>query len=148
MLPDIQNAVRLQILDDRTAELAKEVTALPKHIAEIEKKLEGQTRRVEHDRAALAANQKDRKRLEGEVQVQEQKTSKLKGQMMEAKNNEQYRAFQHEIDFCAQEIRKHEDRILDLMTVSPNLWTKAVKGSEAELAKQKKDVEAEKAVGA
>jgi uncharacterized protein len=144
MLPDIQHAIRLQILDDRSAELAKEVAALPKHIAEIEKKLEGQTRRVEHDRAALAANQKERKRLEGEIQVQEQKISKLKGQTMEAKTNEQYRAFQHEIDFCSQEIRKHEDRILELMTESEPL-DKNVKAAEAELTKQKKDVEAEKA---
>jgi predicted nucleic acid-binding Zn-ribbon protein len=143
MLPDIQHAIRLQILDDRTGELAKEVAALPRHIAEIEKKLEGQTRRVEHDRAAQTANQKERKRLEGEIQVQEQKISKLKGQMMEAKTNEQYRIFQHEIDFCGQEIRKHEDRILELMTESEPL-DKNVKSAEAELAKQKKDVEAEK----
>ena len=118
MLPDIQRAIRLQILDDQNAELAKEIAALPKHIAEIEKKLEAQTRRLEHDRAALTANQKERKRLEGEIQIQEQKISKLKSQMMEAKTNEQYRAFQHEIDFCQQEIRKHEDRILELMTES------------------------------
>ena len=39
MLPDITRAIRLQILDDRAAELTKEIAALPKHIAEIEKKL-------------------------------------------------------------------------------------------------------------
>ena len=40
MLPDITRAIRLQILDDRAAELTKEIAALPKHIAEIEKKLD------------------------------------------------------------------------------------------------------------
>jgi len=144
MLPDIQRAIRLQILDDQNAELAKEIAALPKHIAEIEKKLEAHTRRLEHDRAALAANQKERKRLEGEIQIQEQKISKLKGQMMEAKTNEQYRAFQHEIDFCQQEIRKHEDRILELMTESEPL-DKSAKAAEAALAVEKKQVEEEKA---
>ena len=49
------------------------------------------------------------------VQENKQKVSKLKGQMMEAKNNEQYRAFQHEIDYAGQETRKAEDRILELM---------------------------------
>jgi predicted nucleic acid-binding Zn-ribbon protein len=144
MLPDINRAIRLQILDDRAADLMKEIAALPKHIAEIEKKLETHQRRLEHDRAALTANQKDRKRLEGEIQTCEQKISKLKTQMMEAKTNEQYRAFQHEIDFCQQEIRRHEDRILDLMSESDPL-EKAVKAAETSLATEKKEVEAEKA---
>lgn len=144
MLPDITRAIRLQILDDRAAELTKEIAALPKHIAEIEKKLEAHQRRLEHDRAAMTANQKDRKRLEGEIQTSDQKISKLKTQMMEAKTNDQYRAFQHEIDFCQQEIRRHEDRILELMTESDPL-DKAVKAAEAALATEKKQVEEEKA---
>jgi uncharacterized protein len=143
MLPDINRAIRLQILDDRAAELTKEIAALPKHIAEIEKKLEGHQRRLEHDRAATVANQKDRKRLEGEIQAADQKISKLKTQMMEAKNNEQYRAFQHEIDFCQQEIRRHEDKILDLMGEFDPL-EKAVKTAEASLSTEKKQVEDEK----
>lgn len=145
MLPDINRAIRLQILDDRAAELTKEIAALPKHIAEIEKKLEGHQRRLEHDRAATVANQKDRKRLEGEIQAADQKISKLKTQMMDAKTNEQYRAFQHEIDFCQQEIRGHEDKILDLMGEFDPL-EKAVKAAEASLATEKKHVEDEKSV--
>jgi hypothetical protein len=144
MLPDISRAIRLQILDDRAAELTKEIAALPKHIVEIEKKLEAHLRRLEHDRAAIVANQKDRKRLEGEIQTCEQKISKLKTQMMEAKTNDQYRAFQHEIDFCQQEIGRHEDRILVLMTESDPL-DKAVKTAESALSTEKKQVEDEKA---
>ena len=98
------------------AELEKEVAALPKHIAVIEKTLESHQRRLEADRAALTANQKDRKKLEGDVQMNEQKISKLRDQMLGAKTNEQYRAFQHEITFCEDSIRKAEDRILDLMS--------------------------------
>lgn len=143
MLPDISHAIRLQNLDDRAAELMKEINSLPKHIAEIEKKLDSHQRRLEHDRAGMVANQKDRKRLEGEIQGGEQKISKLKTQMMEAKTNDQYRAFQHEIDFAQQEIRRHEDRILELMTESEPL-EKAVKTAEAALATEKKQVEAEK----
>jgi predicted nucleic acid-binding Zn-ribbon protein len=144
MLPDISLAIRLQNLDDRAAELTKEIATLPKHIAEIEKKLESHQRRLDQDRAGLAANQKDRKRLEGEIHTSEQKISKLKTQMMEAKTNDQYRAFQHEIDFCQQEIRRHEDRILELMTESEPL-DKAVKAAESALATEKKHVEEEKA---
>src|ERR1700679_42837 len=126
MLPDINRAIRLQILDDRAALLTKEIAALPKHVAEIEKKLEAHQRHLDHDRAGLVANQKDRKRLEGEIQANEQKISKLKTQMMDAKTNDQYRAFQHEIDFCLVETRRHEDRILELMAEAEPL-EKAVK---------------------
>jgi uncharacterized protein len=143
MLPDISHAIRLQNLDDRAAELTKEISALPKHIAEIEKKLESHQRRLDLDRAGLLANQKERKSLEGEIQVNDQKISKLKTQMLDAKTNDIYRAFQHEIDFCQQEIRRHEDRILELMTESEPL-EKAVKAAEADLATEKKQVEAEK----
>lgn len=144
MLPDIQHAIRLQILDDRVAVLTKEITALPKHIAEIEKKLEGHQRRLERDKAALLANQRDRKRLEGEIQTHEQKISKLKSQMTDAKTNDQYRAFQHEIEFAGQEIRRAEDRILELMAEAEPL-DKNVKAAEAALATGRANVEAEKA---
>src|SRR5215831_20095327 len=132
MLPEIASAVRLQELDIRLGELSKEIASLPKHIAEIEKKLEAHQRKLDGDRAALTANQKERKKCEGEIQMQEQKISKLKDQMVGAKTNEQYRAFQHEIEFCQKEIRKAEDRILELMGESEPL-DKNVKAAEAAL---------------
>src|SRR5215475_15853160 len=98
MLPDITSAVRLQEVDGRLAELTKEIASLPVHIAEIEKKLDSHQRKLDADRAALSANQKDRKKAEVEIQTQEQKISKLKGQMLDAKTNEVYRAFQSEIE--------------------------------------------------
>lgn len=143
MLPDLQLAVRLQELDHRVNELAREISALPKHIAEIEKKLEIHTRKLEADRAALSANQKDRKTTEGEIQLQEQKISKLRGQMLDAKTNDQYRAFQNEIEFCEKEIRRFEDHILELMGESEPL-DKNVKSAELALKSEKTQVEAEK----
>jgi len=55
--------------------------------------------------------------------VWEQKISKLKGQMVEAKTKRAVPRFQSEIDFCQAEIRKLEDRILDLMA-NPSRWTR------------------------
>ena len=66
MHPDTRLVSQLQAIDLRMAELEKEVAALPKHIAVIEKTLESHQRRLEADRAALTANQKDRKKLEGD----------------------------------------------------------------------------------
>jgi len=143
MLPDLQLAIRLQELDNRLNDLTREIASLPKHISEIEKKLESHQRKLDADQAALSANQKDRKRIEGEIQAQEQKISKLRGQMTDAKTNEQYRAFQNEIEFCETEIRKFEDRILELMGESEPL-DKNVKAAELALKEEKAQVEAEK----
>src|SRR5207248_3986853 len=143
MLQDLALALRLQALDRNIASLENEIATLPKHIAEIEKRLESHTRRLEADRAALSANQRDRKKLEGDVQVQDQKVSKLKAQMLEVKTNEQYRAFQNEIAYAESEIRKAEDKILELMEQSERL-EKNVKTAEADLKQEQQHVEGEK----
>lgn len=143
MHPDIKLILDLQHLDQQISHFQKEIAALPKHVAGIEKVLDTHNRRLEADRAALAGNQKERKRLDGEIQVQNQKISKLRDQMLSAKTNDQYRAFQHEIEFCEKEIRRHEDRILELMTESEPL-DQAVKIAEGALKKEKEVVDAEK----
>jgi predicted nucleic acid-binding Zn-ribbon protein len=143
MLPDLKLVIRLQEVDHRLSDLAREIAALPKHVAEIETKLVSHERKLEADRAALVANQKERKKCEGDIQTQDQKVSKLKDQMLGAKTNEQYRAFQTEIDFCQKEIRKSEDRILELMGESEAL-DKNVKAAEESLKVEKAHVDAEK----
>src|SRR5271170_2168276 len=143
MHPDTHLVIQLQSLDQRAAALEKEVAALPKHIALIEKTLEAHLRRLEADKAALAANQKERKKMEGDIQMHEQKISKLRDQMLGAKTNEQYRAFQHEIEFIEKEIRKAEDRILELMSESEPLDAN-VKKAEVALKEEKQAVETEK----
>src|ERR1700682_2942672 len=143
MLPDLKLVIRLQEIDKRLVDVLHEIAALPKHIAEIETKLVSHERKLEADRAALLANVKERKKCEGDIQVQEQKISKLKDQMLQAKTNEQYRAFQNEIEFCQKEIRKAEDRILELMGESEPL-EKNVKAAEAALKTEKAQGESEK----
>ena len=143
MVQDLVLALRLQALDRKIAGLESEIATLPKHIQEIEKRLDSHTRRLEADHAALTANQRDRKRLEGEVQVEEQKISKLRGQSLEVKTNEQYRALQNEIAYAETAIRKHEDKILELMEQGEAL-EKNVKAAEVALKAEQQHVDREK----
>ena len=143
MAPELKLVTRLQDLDNRIRELQREIATLPKHLSEIERALESHIRKLEADRAALSANQRERKNLDGEIQDQERKISKLKDQMMGSKiTNEQYRAFQKEIDYCQKEIRRAEDRILSLMEESEPL-EQNVKNAEIALVEEKEKVEAE-----
>lgn len=143
MHPDIHLVIKLQGIDHRISGLEKEIARLPKHIAQIEKALDTHNRKLEVDRAALGANQRERKKLEGDIQLHEQKISKLKEQTSQAKTNEQYKAFEHEIAHFQAEIRKCEDRILDLMGESEPLEIN-VKKAESALKEEKANVEAEK----
>ncbi|MEZ5398600.1 MAG: C4-type zinc ribbon domain-containing protein [Bryobacteraceae bacterium] len=140
MQSDLDTIARVQTLDLRAAELRTEIAELPKQIARIEKQLEAHNRSLEASKAMLAANQKDRRACEGEIQVQQQKISKLREQMMSAKTNEQYRAFQHEIEFCEGAVRTQEDRIIELMDQVEKLES-AVKADEAALAVERTGVE-------
>ena len=133
----------MQELDNRIKELRGEIASLPQHIAQIEKALDGHLRKVEAGRAALAANQRERRQLELDVQTLEQKISRLKDQQMEVRTNEQFAAFKKEIEFCEAGIRKHEDRILDRMSEAETL-ERNLKAAEAALADERRQVEAEK----
>ena len=144
MTAEIELVTRIQSLDTRSAALEKEVANFPKHIAHVEKALDGHLKKLEADRAAHIANQKTRKSLEDDNKVNEQKISKFRDQTLQAKNNEQYKAFQNEIAFAEKEIRKSEDRILELMGQSEALDT-AVKHAESALKKEKQQVDSEKA---
>jgi predicted nucleic acid-binding Zn-ribbon protein len=143
MQDDLALALRLQALDRKIATLETGIATLPKHIAEIEKKLEAHARKLEADRAALAANQRERKKMDGDIQMHQQKISKLRDQMAAAKTNEHYKAFQNEINYLEGEIRKCEDRIIVLMEQAEPLDA-AVKAADAALKTEQKEVEAEK----
>jgi len=82
MVPDLRLAIQLQDLDRHITQLQREIASLPKHIAAIEKTLESHLRKLEADRAALAANLRERRSLEGDIQTSQQRISKLRDQML------------------------------------------------------------------
>lgn len=144
MLPDVELLVKLQGLDHRASEYRKEIALLPKDIAAIEKDLAIHLKRLEADRASLAASQRERKTIDLEIQAQQQKIAKLRDQMTGAKTNEQFHAFQNEIAYCEGAIKKHEDRIVEMMETFERL-DRNVKQAESNLKAEKEQVDKKKA---
>jgi uncharacterized protein len=143
MLADLEKLIQLQKADCETLRLDEEVAALPRRVAEIEAKLADTRAQVEKARATIKADEANRRKLEQQIQDQQQKISKYRDQSLDVKTNEQYKALMHEISFAERDIRAFEDRILEgMLEIEQN--EKVLKGAEAELKAESAEIEREK----
>jgi predicted nucleic acid-binding Zn-ribbon protein len=143
MNPDLEKLISLQEADLETARLKGEIAALPRRVAVIEEKLAGTRSRIEKAKEALAADQRNRRRLETEIQAQQEKISKYRDQSLAVKTNEQYRALMHEVEFAQKEIRSCEDKMLKAMVDSESQEAQ-LKAAEAELKEETAEIDKEK----
>jgi hypothetical protein len=143
MLPDVQNLIALQQADREILRLKDEIAALPKRVSAIEERLAGTKALLEKARTAVKSDEAARRKYESGIQDQQQKISKYRDQSLAVKTNEQYKALLHEIQFAEQDIRAHEDKILELM-VNAEVREKDVKAAEAKLKAETAEIEKEK----
>ncbi len=143
MNPDLEKLIPLQEADREIARLKNEIAALPRRVAVIEEQLAGTSARLEKAKEALAADQRNRRRLETEIQGQMEKISKYREQSLAVKTNEQYKALMHEIEFAQKEIRAAEDRELEAMVDAESQEAER-KAAEAELREETAEIEKEK----
>ena len=139
MYSDLKTLIDLQQVDQQIADLSSQIETFPSKIQAIEKQLNDFIHAHEERQRHLAANQKDRRDMEGEIQLVRQKISKHKDQLFLVKTNEQYRAMLKEIEGEEARIRSIEDGILDKMIESEELQ-KLVKEAEGRLEAEKKRV--------
>jgi uncharacterized protein len=144
MNPDLEKLISLQAADREVERLNDEIANLPKRVAAIEAKLAKEKAAVERAKTAIKTNDATRRKLEVEIQAQQQKISKYREQSLEVKTNEQYKALLHEIQFAEQEIRAAEDKILEAM-VDTEAREKELKTAETELKQAATEIETEKA---
>jgi predicted nucleic acid-binding Zn-ribbon protein len=79
----------------------------------------------------------ERKKLELEVESKKQQIEKYANQQFQTKNNDEYRALQHEIDGCKKDIIKLDDQQIELMEQSESAQ-KEVGAANQVLAEAKK----------
>ncbi len=132
MNADLEKLKELQQLDLAIAALKAEVAAVPKRVQQIETKLSSAKKRVDDAKAAIKANELERRNHEHEIQSENNKIIKFREQSSSVKTNEQYKALLSEIAHAEQAIRGHEDKILEAM-VSLDAIRAEVKAAEAAL---------------
>lgn len=133
----------MQSIDQEAGQLRAEIAELPKRLAVLETRLAQEKAAVEKAQKSLKDEEALRRRLESDLKDQQQKIVKFRGQMSAVKTNEEYRAFQHEIEFAEAEVRKIEDRELESMERSEQLSAQ-MKDEQSKLADSAKVVEIEK----
>jgi uncharacterized protein len=132
MHSEIQKLIDLQQVDSRIAALKAEVAALPAEVRQIEARLAGSKARVETVQASMKADESARRKLESDIQDQQQKISKYRDQSLAVKTNQEYKALLSEIEQAEAVIRKLEDKILEIM-VTADTRKEELKQAEAAL---------------
>lgn len=139
MPSDLSVLQQIQELDQRDDELTKEIDNLPKHVEAIKARLESHRRELAKTEEILAENGKERRQLEGQIGDHRTKISHLQDQMAGARTNEQFRAFQNEIQFCKDRIDDCEVQILETMEAAEDLQSNVTK-AQAELQREEAKV--------
>jgi predicted nucleic acid-binding Zn-ribbon protein len=144
MLPALTALIALQELDTRAETARRRLADAPVRVAALDATLAGATQALEKAKAALAESQAARRELEKEAAVAQQRVSKYKEQLMQAKDNKQFHALQHEIATFSAEVQRVEELEIGRM-LEVDERTAVMKAAEATLNAEKKRVAAEKA---
>ena len=140
---ELEALIRLQTIDQETAQLREEIAALPKRLASLEAGLATEKAALEKAAKSIKDEEALRRRLESDLKDQQQKIAKYRDQSSKVKTNEEFRAFQSEIEFAEAEIKKVEDRELESMEKTEKL-NQQLKEAQSKLADSAKVVEIEK----
>src|SRR5579862_9376073 len=143
MHPDLHKLIELQQIDTRIAALRAEVAALPKEVAAIEAKLAGSKAAVDAAQAAIKADEGARRKHESDIKDQQERISKYRDQSLKVKTNQEYKALLSEIEHAESEIRKLEDKMLEIM-VAADARKETLKQAEATLKADTAENEKEK----
>ena len=142
MHPDLKNVIELQQVDLKIADLTRQIESLPVQIHTHQSQLDEFINAYEERKKRLAANQKERKEMDGDIKAIQEKISKHKGQLYEVKTNEQYRAMVKEIEGEETDVRSIEDRILEKMLEAEDIQ-KHIQEAAARLEGEKSRVAGE-----
>lgn len=115
MHSDLQHLVQLQDIDLSVERVRRRIGEIPTAQAALDQGLTDRSAAVAAVKDRMTASQAARREIEKELAFVQGRLSKFKDQLMAVKTNKEYQAMQHEISTAEQNVRTHEDRLLDRM---------------------------------
>ena len=123
--------MQVQRLDLQLADYKAQLDRLPAEIQTARQILDVQLKQADGLRKQLAERSQERKKLEHQLPLLQIKRDKLRDQIKTAQNETQYKAFEHEIVFCEQQMTNTEDRTLALMEQEESLSAQLTAADDA-----------------
>ena len=111
----LEPIVALQKKDRRLIKFMREIRDIPQRQKDIEAQLDGSRKKLETAQDSRKHTEAMLRDVELDIDSCKEKVTKYKTQQMDAKNNEQYRAFVKEIGVIESEIKELEDKEITLM---------------------------------
>jgi uncharacterized protein len=113
--PDLRNLIALQDLEQKISTFQKQISETPKKIQSLREEMQFLKNTHQGKMAHSQELTKQRRTLEGGVDLMRTRLSKLRDQLMSVKTNKEYTAMLHEIHAAEEQIRLEEDKVLEVM---------------------------------
>ncbi|MBN2134287.1 MAG: hypothetical protein JW737_01020 [Acidobacteria bacterium] len=142
MRKSIEVLIKMQEEIDAERKLIVENESIPERIKSLEDKLQNARSSLQQAEAKQKENLTNRLKQEEEIKLNEAKKLKLQEQLMNVKNNDQYKATLKDIDFLDKTVAKAEENILYLME-DEDITSKKVKEAKTVLVEQEQVIKKE-----
>ena len=134
MRADVEALLVLQDREQKIKALQGQQKSYPLEKKSLEGKLAASRQMLEHAKSLVKANEVERRKLELDVESKRTAIGRFKTQQQATRKNEEYTAFNKEIDHVEADIRGLEDRELELMEQAEQLQRGAA-SAETEFTK-------------
>jgi predicted nucleic acid-binding Zn-ribbon protein len=110
----VKALVDLERVDTDILELARAGEAHPQRLAELDRKLDQAKAALENEQQRLAANEKQRRDIESQVQHEKDTIKKWEGRLSELRTPREYAALSREIDIAKKSVENLEQQNIEL----------------------------------
>jgi uncharacterized protein len=149
MLADLERLIQLQEIESKAAVANKAIAEAPGRIAALDALLQSATTALAAARQSLEDNKTARRSIDKDLTAAQQRHEKYKEQIMAVKTNEQLHAMQHQMKAVADEVGRHEERVLVNMMAADEINANikkaeaALKAAQAKVATERAAIESE-----
>ena len=133
----------LQKIDLELKSIKDSQEGYPKEIKRLDEKEKSEKEKIQKDKEKIELIEKERRRKEGQLSLEQEKIKKTEGRMFEVKTNKEYQALLTEIETLKGANSREEEEILQLMDEMDEL-KKSLSKREKEIGTTLAKIEGEK----